>query len=179
MKYKHLCKKEQIDAQALCRDIEKEMLSKDIKIARWLGLKEEQGIVCLIRKLLEFHDWIESKKACKQKVTLEETKFFDESKSKESVLHNSDAKLDKKMLLLAECGITDYGIEEKKVHIKKDNSTSVTLNEKRIRTKEEPQLEKKRRCLEDIKGKYSDEMILTENDILEDKKPQEVEYITS
>src|SRR5260363_227870 len=83
------------------------------------------------------------------------------------------------MLLLAECGITDYGIEEKKVHIKKDDSTSFTLNEKRIRTKEEPQLEEKRRRLEDIKGKHSDEMILAEKDISEDKKLQEVEYITS
>src|SRR5260363_217692 len=133
IKYKQLGKKEKEEAQALCRDIEKEMLSKDIKIAKWLGL-EEQGVVCLVRKLLEFYDWIESKKIRKQEVSLKESTFFDVSEDKEGIVPIKDTKLDKSMLLLAECGITDYGIEERKAQIKHKDSASNTLNEKRTKT---------------------------------------------
>ena len=83
-KYKQLGKKEQDEAQALCRDIEKEMLIKDKKIAKWLGL-EEQGVVCLVRKLLDFYDWIESKKIRKQEISLEESTFFDVSEIKKEL----------------------------------------------------------------------------------------------
>ena len=128
-KYKQLGKKEQDEVQALCRDIEKEMLIKDKKIAKWLGL-EEQGVVCLVRKLLDFYDWIESKKIRKQEISLEESTFFDVSEDKEGIVPTKVTKLDKSMLLLAECGITDYGIEERKAQIRHQDSASNILNKK-------------------------------------------------
>ncbi|CAG8854380.1 13071_t:CDS:1, partial [Gigaspora margarita] len=82
---------------------------KDKAIAKWLGL-EDQELVYLIRQMAETYDWIEYKLASKQTVFLEETDLIQSSNStyKDTQIHLNT----KKVLILAECGIMDYGTLE-------------------------------------------------------------------
>ncbi|CAG8840530.1 2386_t:CDS:2, partial [Gigaspora margarita] len=107
---------------------------KDKAIVKWLGL-EDQELVCLIRQMAETYDWIEYKLASKQIVSLEETDLIQGS---DSTHKNTQPHLNtKEVLILAECGIMDYGTLELQEAL--NNNTDKNAASKRKVDPESPQ----------------------------------------
>ncbi|CAG8844777.1 42454_t:CDS:1 [Gigaspora margarita] len=92
-----------------------------------MGL-EDQKLVYLIRQIAETYDWIEYKLAFKQTVSLEETDLIQGS---DSTHKNTQTHLNtKEVLILAECGIMDYGILELQEALNNNTGKNATSKRK-------------------------------------------------
>ena len=130
IKFKDLFRKDKQENDSLFQELKCGILTKDQKIATWLGIDAVE-VVSLIRRTTEIFDWLRHKEATGKVLSTDELDLYNqplcrqENKAKEPIRKEADIK---KMLLLTECGIVDYGIEEMLDIINPDDKTKTSTN---------------------------------------------------
>ena len=130
IKFKDLFRKDKQENDSLFQELKCGILTKDQKIATWLGIDAVE-VVSLIRRTTEIFDWLRHKEATGKVLSTDELDLYNqplcrqENKAKEPIRKEADIK---KMLLLTECGIVDYGIEEMLDIINPDDETKTSTN---------------------------------------------------